>query len=189
VRFNGKLSWGPSSDGRQTCSQGCASLPQPWSSPIRTGLLQFGLCPPWSLLPADGPPSLRHLLHIQGHSNRPAIGQSVGPTPPCFPPSFQARKHSPLQLPWGLGCTARQQPIVISLCTDHMVGEKSFLARTEIRVQIEAGPNPSLAEKVEDQPVLGLREPDPGGLLPLPSSHSISVDSTHWSRHIPCPGS
>ena len=60
---------------------------------------------------------------------------------------------------------------------------------TENRVQIGAGPNPSLAEKVEDQPVLGLREPDPGGLLPLPSSHSISVDSTHWSRHIPCPGS
>ena len=128
---NGKLLWGPSSDGRQTCSQGCVSLPQPWSSPIKMWLLQFGLCPPWSLLPADSPPSLHHLFNSQGHSNRPAIGQRVGPTPPCFPPSFQAKKHSPLQLPWGLGRRARQQPIVIALCIDHAVGGKSLLATTE----------------------------------------------------------
>ena len=153
------------------------------------GLLQFGLCPPWSSLPADGPPSLRHLLHIQGHSNRPAIGQSVGPTPPCFPPIISSEEALTSSATMGTGM--QSEAATHSYIPVHRSrGRGKVTSReTENRVQIGAGPNPSLAEKVEDQPVLGLREPDPGGLLPLPSSHSISVDSTHWSRHIPCPGS
>ena len=76
---------------------------------------------------------VRHPCVIYSISKVTATGLQLArvwvPHLPASPPSFQARKHSPLQLPWGLGCKARQQPIVISLCTDHAVGEKSLLAR------------------------------------------------------------